>query len=87
MRQKLLIPILGFVWMAMSPFPSWAGDMRTGDLTITPLPQRSVQGKTADPSASPSKPAQGAPPETKNPDPESQTAPALRIQEGTNAEG
>jgi hypothetical protein len=62
-------------------------DVRGGDQKLSQPLKGPIQDRPTDPSSHFSKSSQEVTPENKNPDPESQAAPAVKIQEGTHAEG
>jgi len=87
MHHKFLIPALIMIWISLSPFPSRGDDVKEGGLKLTQPPPGSIQNKPTNPSSNFLRPSQVVTPENKNPDPEAQVPPAVKIQEGTDAEG
>jgi hypothetical protein len=86
MRNKCLLLVLVMVCFSLAPSFSWAEDVKGAD----PNPAQTVQGPIADKTDNPNPPVSNPSPEVK-PGSTSQVPnllapPAVKIQEGTNAE-
>ena len=85
-RFKCLLLTLGMVCFSFSPFFSWADEVKGPD----PNPAQTLQGLIPDKKNNPNPPISNPSPEIKSgcasQDPNPLTPPAIKIQEGTNAE-
>ena len=87
MGYKFILPALSIIWISLSPFPSWADDVKGGAPKIIQTIEVPIEDKATNPKTHISNPSPEGAPKNKAPDPESQAAPAVKIQEGTDAEG
>jgi len=86
MRYKCILLPLVMVCFSLSPFFSWADEIKGPD----PNPAQTLQGPIQDKKNNPNPPISTPSPEVKSnctsPDPKPQAPSAIKIQEGTNAE-
>ena len=86
MHNKYLLLTIGMVCFTLSPFFSWADEIKGPD----PNPAQILQGPIPDKKDNPNPPISNPSPEVKSEstsqDPKSQAPAAAKIQEGTNAE-
>jgi hypothetical protein len=87
MRNKFFLLPLGILLIALVPFPSRGEEIERDDPKIAQVPEGAVKDKTTNPGRPGSNPSQKEASSSEALDPESQVAPAVKIQESTNAEG
>jgi hypothetical protein len=87
MHNKYILLTLGMVSFTLSPSFSWADDIKGPDPNPTPTVQGPISDKINNPNPHVSNPSPEIKFGTASPDPNSPAPAAIKIQEGTNAEG
>lgn len=85
MRYKFFLLILGTVGFTLSPFFSWADEVKGPDPNPAQTLQGSIPEKKDNPIPSISNPCPEVKPESTSPDPKLPSPAGIEIQEGPNA--